>query len=137
MAKKVWARVGVQFIIEDGQLHLEENLIDAIRATGVFTGDSYIPAGMYGNEENDKDLNIIVEGDVCDCHSKRAPKGHDPAVSNENRLLKILKDDILERYNDIEYWDPDIVRDFCIEHKNDITEEEASLARKIIGDCQE
>ena len=97
MAKEVWARVGVQFVVDSDQLCPEGNLIDTIRETGVFTGDSYIPAGMYGHEENDKDLNIIVEGEVCGRHREHAPKKCPKCVSDDisSGEIEPLTDDII------------------------------------------
>jgi len=34
-----------------------------------------------------------------------------------NVLLDLLKEDILERYNNWEYWEQDIVRDFLLDEK--------------------
>jgi len=43
--------------------------------------------------------------------------GYVMTKKQRNKLMKLLTEDILERYDNVEYWDEDVVEEFATENR--------------------
>jgi len=71
MSKKVkaWIRLGVSFEIDKDMIDDGKKVLEAIRNNGKIDGDSYIPAGCAGGE-NDEDIDFFFdEEQLCNTDS--------------------------------------------------------------------
>jgi len=46
-------------------------------------------------------------------------------------LKEILSEDILERYNNIEYWDPAVIREY-LDEQTEVTQEDMDIATMML-----
>jgi len=84
--------------------------------------------GMLLTEYSDKLLDVAVEDgevDMCDLVGV--------CENSEGGLSEVLTNDILERYDNVEYWDPYIVETYLAE-ADCISEKDKEIAEMVIGE---